>query len=184
MDNMETLVLSKSQAPINVIHWHDAIGQVFNDEASVIVEYDVIVRSPSMAMFVPSVIELCQSDYVPKEYTKTLPFNRKNVYIRDHGRCMYCGKKVGLSSFTFDHVFPRHKGGLAVWDNVVVSCMRCNSKKGGRLLQDSNVRLLRPPYAPRLDKSAPVDVVNKIGFSIPHETWTDFVYWNVILLPE
>jgi len=181
---VETLVLSKSQTPINVIHWHDAIGQLFNDEAFVLAEYDVMVHSPSTAMFVPSVIELSISDYVPKEYTKTLPFNRKNVYIRDHGRCMYCGKKVGISSFTFDHVIPQYLGGKTEWDNIVVACISCNSKKGGLLLHKAKVRLLRPPYAPRLNKAAPVDVVDKIGFKIPHETWTDYIYWNIILLPE
>lgn len=181
---MESLVLSKSQSPINIVHWQEAICKVFNNEADVLVEYDVMVHSPSMSMFVPSVIQLSHSKYVPKNYTKTLPFNRKNVYLRDHGRCMYCGKKVGLSSFTFDHVFPQHRGGLTVWENVVVSCMRCNFKKGGKLLHNSGVRLLRHPYAPRLNKSAPVDVVNKIGLKIPHVTWSDYIYWNVELLPE
>jgi hypothetical protein len=44
-------------------------------------------------------------------------------------------------------------------------------------------RLLRKPFAPRLDKAAPAHLVSKIAAEIPHQTWSDYIYWNVILEP-
>jgi len=97
---------------------------------------------------------------------------------------MYCGKKVSLSSFTFDHVISRQDGGRTWWDNIVVSCLRCNGQKGNKALKKYKRELIRKPFIPRLSKAAPVQVVRKLAAEIPHETWIDFVYWNVILDAE
>ena len=107
--------------------------------------------------------------------------NRKNVFIRDGGQCQYCGKKVTLNSFTFDHVIPRCRGGRSVWENIVVSCLRCNGQKGRKSAKDYHRALLRQPYAPRLTKAAPTYLVNKINTEITIDSWRDFIYWQVVL---
>jgi len=179
----ECLQLNRSSIPIEIIIWQEAVSKVFEGEAFVLANYDIEIHSPSTTMQMPSVIQLTHSNYQPKKFVKNLPFNRKNVYIRDHGHCMYCGKRVGLANFTFDHVIPRWTGGKTEWTNIVVSCIRCNSKKGGKLLSRTSMSLLREPYAPRLDKAAPVNLVNKIGIRIPEKSWEDYIYWNITLLP-
>jgi len=180
---VETLLISKGGIPIEVIDWQRAMALCYTLETAYpLVEYkDKIVHSPNKEYFIPSVIQLLDSDHQPKKYTKILPFNRKNLYIRDGGRCMYCGKDVSLSNFTFDHILAQHRGGKTNWMNVVVSCMKCNSKKGGKLLSKTNMKLIREPYIPQLDKAAPSSIVNKIGIHIPEESWEDYIYWNVIL---
>jgi len=181
---VETLMLNKGAIPIEVIDWKRAISLCYVlKTAFPLVEYeDKIVHSSTREYHIPSVIQLLDSDHQPKRFVKSLPFNRKNLYIRDGGRCMYCGKSISLSSFTFDHVIPQSLGGKTNWMNVVVCCIKCNSKKGGKRLEKSGLQLIREPYIPQLDKAAPASIVNKIGIDIQEESWEDFIYWNVILV--
>lgn len=180
----EALVLNKSGIPIEIIDWEKAVSHVYCEEiAYAIAEYDKIVSSPNISVFVPSVIQMIYSNHQPKRFTKILPFNRKNVYLRDNGTCMYCGKSVSLSNFTFDHIIPQCSGGETEWTNVVVCCMKCNSKKGCKPLKQSGLKLIREPFIPKLTKAAPANLVSKIGLEIPHESWADYVYWNITLLP-
>ena len=41
--------------------------------------------------------------------------------------CVYCGSMTGL---TTDHLIPRSRGGDDSADNVVLSCLPCNTSKG------------------------------------------------------
>jgi 5-methylcytosine-specific restriction endonuclease McrA len=49
---------------------------------------------------------------------------------------------------TIDHVIPRSKGGTHTWDNVVIACATCNSKKGDRFLHEIGMKLKTQPKAP------------------------------------
>ena len=178
---MQTLVLNIGQVPVSIVPVKRAISLITTDKAIALENYNVTYRSANFTMFVPSVIKCTKSDYVPKHYTDILPFNRKNVYIRDGGRCMYCGRKVSLNDFTFDHVISRTAGGRTWWDNIVVSCFRCNGQKGHMHLNKYKRKLLHQPYIPRLSKAAPSHIVRRLAAEIPHETWVDYLYWNVIL---
>jgi len=196
---VEALVLNAGAIPVSIVSWRRAVVLVQCGKAVALAHYEnsrvrssgfvatiptvTSSKSARVELEVPSVIQCVHSDFVPKHYTTKLPFNRRNVYIRDKGTCMYCGKKVSLSSFTFDHVTPRSQGGTTCWENIVVSCMRCNRDKGNSPLSRCKQRLLRPPFAPRLDKAAPAHIVSKIAAEIPHETWADYIYWNIIIEP-
>ena len=46
-----------------------------------------------------------------------------------------------------DHVIPRDRGGATSWENVVISCIRCNSRKSNRLPKEAGMRLLKEPKA-------------------------------------
>ena len=178
----ETLVLSASQIPISIVPWQRAFSLVFEKRAIVRESYDRLLHaSNGTAYAMPSVIQCVKSVYTPKHFTKELPFSRKNVYIRDGGCCMYCGHKVSLSEFTFDHVVSKHDGGTVCWENIVVSCTRWNSEKGSKSVSNYKRKLIRKPYVPRLDRAAPTHIVSKLAAEIPHETWIDYIYWNVLL---
>lgn len=179
----DTLELSKSGIPIQIIDWQKAISLCYVLETAYpLAEYsDRVIHTPNREFIVPSVIQLINSDHQPKNYTKFLPFNRKNVYIRDKGRCAYCNCNVSLYNFTFDHIVPQCLGGDTNWNNVVVSCMKCNGKKGSKPLNKSGMSLIREPYQPTLDRAAPASIVSKIGINIPEVSWEDYIYWNVIL---
>ena len=47
-----------------------------------------------------------------------------------------------------DHVKPVHLGGKTIWTNVVTSCKRCNTQKGGRTPENSGFVLNYYPYTP------------------------------------
>jgi len=181
---MESLVLNAAGIPVSIVTWQRAISLYCARKAVVLAEYeDALIKSVTRSFKVPAVIQCVRTHYMPKDFVRVLPFSRRNVYIRDQGRCMYCWKKVSLSNFTFDHVIPRCKGGISEWTNVVVSCMRCNSRKGGKTPDKVGMKLIRLPFAPQLDKAAPANLVSRIASEIPHESWEDYIYWNVILEP-
>jgi 5-methylcytosine-specific restriction endonuclease McrA len=55
-----------------------------------------------------------------------------DIRERHKYRCHWCKKK--FKRLTQDHVIPLSKGGLHVKENVVPSCLSCNSARGNRLL--------------------------------------------------
>jgi 5-methylcytosine-specific restriction endonuclease McrA len=194
----KTLVLNRAGTPVSIVKSRRAIGLVNSRKAIVRAVYENtlfrsagssgytagIARSTNTAisMPIPSVIQCTESTYIPKKYTKVLPFTRQNVYIRDYGHCMYCGCKVSLNSFTFDHVVPQCLGGPTWWTNIVVSCLKCNGEKGQKPVGKYKSPI-REPYVPQLDKAAPTQVVSRLAADIQHKTWVDFIYWNVVLIP-
>ena len=178
---METLVLNVAEIPVSVIPIRRAVTLILSDKAIIREAYpEMFYRSAIREIPSPSVIQCTHSDYMPKKYTNILPFTRKNVYIRDRGVCQYCGRKVSLSSFSFDHVIPKCLGGRSLWSNIVVACFRCNAAKGHKST-DKFKEPLTKPYAPKLSKAAPAHLVNKIANTIPIESWEDFIYWEIIL---
>lgn len=58
---------------------------------------------------------------------------RERVLTRDGYVCQYCGKVAN----TVDHIVPRRLGGDDSMDNLVASCRRCNSRKGGRFFESA-----------------------------------------------
>lgn len=178
---LQTLILNIAETPIAIVPYRRVLSRVQNNLVIIkrIYENTLIRSSGGIEMPIPSVVQCIKTNYIPK-FTKTLPFTRRNVYIRDHGKCMYCGKKVGLNNFSFDHYIPKCRGGKTTWENILICCTHCNSKKGDRPA-DKFKEPIRMPYAPKLDKAAPVQLVSKIAAEIPHETWVDYLYWNLIL---
>ncbi|HZR82155.1 MAG TPA: HNH endonuclease [Candidatus Binatia bacterium] len=48
---------------------------------------------------------------------------------RAAGVCHYCGRRVGASALTMDHVVPIIRGGRSTRGNVVPACKACNDAK-------------------------------------------------------
>jgi hypothetical protein len=48
-----------------------------------------------------------------------------------------------------DHVIPKDRGGELSWQNIVTSCLTCNSKKANRTPREAGMKLLRKPRAPK-----------------------------------
>src|SRR3979490_2339176 len=103
-----------------------------------------MLHSAKLTIHAPSVIRLTEYVQIPFERRS---LSRKNILLRDHSTCQYCGKQYAPSELTLDHVVPRSRGGESSWDNLVACCKRCNHKKGrpspGRRGRD----LLRRPRA-------------------------------------
>ncbi len=137
---------------------------------------DEMVRTISLSIRIPRVIVLLLFDRLPKKEVK---FTRHNVFERDRNTCQYCGVEFDRSGLNLDHVLPRERGGQTTWENIVCSCIPCNTRKGNRLPQEAGMRLVRKPKRPRWRPFVNVSVSNH-----PHESWKHFLdlaYWNVEL---
>ena len=115
----------------------------------------------------PKVIILKFFDRLP---IKEVKFHRKNIFERDNFRCQYCGNPFKESELNLDHVIPRHHGGRTSWENVVTSCIRCNSRKADRLPHEAGMHLIRKPLRPKWRPFVSV-AQNKDG----HPSWEYFL---------
>jgi 5-methylcytosine-specific restriction endonuclease McrA len=125
------------------------------------------IRSVRCDIQVPRVIRLTRYDRVPK---RSLRFNRRNLLARDEHQCQYCGVSLPPSQLSLDHVLPRSRGGQTSWENVVCSCIDCNTRKGGRTPQEARMRLRQRPARPRRD---PI-LVRKLD-NPKYESWRTFL---------
>jgi len=138
-----SLVLNATYEPLGVVPARRAVVLVLADKAEVIHHNGSVFHSERLEIEVPSVIRLRYFVRVP--YQRRAPLSRRAVFLRDGGRCQYCGAKAE----SIDHVIPRSRGGEHTWENVVAACERCNSAKRDRLLEDTTMRLRHNPSAPQ-----------------------------------
>lgn len=168
--NRQVLVLNRLWQPVNLCSARRAITLVFlghahvvgTDEEDQFFAHDVnswlrhsggrrngeskaVIRSVSRCFHVPEIIVLSIFDRLPKKQVK---FTRENIYRRDNFRCQYCGDVFETKKLNLDHVVPRDKGGRSTWDNVVTSCIPCNTRKANKLPGEARMFPRSTPKAP------------------------------------
>lgn len=137
-----------SHTPLSLWNWQDALRALFNDKAVVVSEYNILIRSVSYALRLPSVIALKSYQKKPNN---TPVMTRRYVFIRDGYKCQYCLKTFPGNSLSLDHVIPRSKGGKLTWTNTVCACFDCNFRKGHMMpeeLHKVGMKLRNLPHAP------------------------------------
>lgn len=139
----QALVLNATYEPLCVVSTRRALVLILDEKADLLHATDRFFRSERAAFDEPSVVRLRHFVRVP--YQARVALNRRAVFARDGHRCQYCGG----SAENIDHVIPRSRGGLHSWENVVASCRPCNARKRDHLLEESGMRLRRPPKVPR-----------------------------------
>lgn len=107
---------------------------------------DEWVQSVKFEVQVPRVVRLLRYERQPRS---VLRFNRRNLFARDGNRCQYCGRSFPSHQLSLDHVMPRSRGGETSWQNVVCSCVNCNTKKGSQTPQEAHMRLMTTPAEPK-----------------------------------
>ena len=182
LSNSHTLVLSNSYMPISRVPWQKAITWVVLGRAEIVEQYgDAEIHAAQAVFPMPSVVRFLHN--IRGLFRKGVKFNRKNVWLRDQGRCQYCGDKVPMSDFTFDHVYPQSKGGMTRWDNIVVACHGCNQRKGHKTLREVKMKLRSLPVKPKSLPGVSFPAVTW-GDGMP-QTWKDYLgshtYWNSAL---
>lgn len=135
-----------------------------------------MVSTISFKIRIPRVIVLLLFDRLPRKEVK---FTRHNIFDRDKNTCQYCGKVFDRKDLNLDHVLPRDKGGQTTWENVVCSCIPCNSKKANRLLHQSGMHLIRKPSKPKWRPFVHISSMAQADDSWRH--FIDIAYWNVEL---
>jgi len=73
---------------------------------------------------------------------KKLMRQRKRVYQRENECCFYCNKWMRFEDSTRDHIIPKSRGGMNLYENVVLSCAPCNSERGDMPAEDFLMRKL------------------------------------------
>lgn len=166
--NNPVLVLNRLWQPVNICSARRAVSLLFMGHAQVVytdgnnnfstLDIDswmsstrdapdmALVRSISISFGIPEIIVLSLFDRLPK---KDIKFTRQNVFERDEFTCQYCGTRFDSKELNLDHVIPREKGGKNSWDNVVTSCVRCNTRKANKLPHQANMFPVKEPKAPR-----------------------------------
>lgn len=146
MNNGQVLVLNASYEALGFVPWERAITLFYEEKIDVIESYpDKILHSAYKEMYMPAVVRF-KRWVAPRK--KVVRFSRENLYLRDGGKCQYCGLKVKRSEMTYDHVTPRSQGGQTTWTNLATCCVKCNQHKGGRTPEKAGMRLLSVPQKP------------------------------------
>jgi 5-methylcytosine-specific restriction endonuclease McrA len=151
----------------NFHEWRNLTESAPNDE---------FVHAISFRIRVPRIILLLMYDRLPKKEVK---FTRHNIFERDKNTCQYCGDIFDRKDLNLDHVVPRDRGGPTSWENIVCSCIECNTRKANRTPQEARLHLIRKPKRPKWRPFV------QISFTLPrHDSWKHFIdlaYWNVEL---
>jgi 5-methylcytosine-specific restriction endonuclease McrA len=190
-----TLVLNKNWLPIQVCPVRRAFTLLFKGLARVVEPQDYslydfdrwsdlaiprgdpFVQGVRSRIRIPEVIVLQGCDRFNRP---RVAFTRRNLFRRDRNCCQYCGKKCSTEDLSIDHVIPRCAGGEGSWTNCVVACLACNARKGGRLVGEAGMHLLREPVEPPAQSAFTLHVNRRKA------SWEHFVseaYWNTELKP-
>jgi len=146
---------------------HNLTSWVEHSIANVTHLAEEVIHSVRVALVVPKIIVLGAYDKMPRNEVK---FTRHNVFLRDQFTCQYCCKKFVERDLNLDHVHPRDKGGKTTWENIVTSCIRCNTRKANKLPHEVNMKLLTEPKRPRWRPLFGSKTDDK-----PHESWEQFI---------
>ncbi len=170
---MDVLVLTHAWRPLRRISWQLAFQWIFAGRAEVIETYpDRTVNSARRAWPMPSIVRFLRR-VRRRLRPRRITFNRRNVWLRDRGRCQYCDQRVASDAFTYDHIVPRSRGGDTSWGNIVVACLPCNQYKADLTPEEAGMRLRRTPVRPRaLPDRAATDLRWRAGMPT---SWRDYL---------
>lgn len=141
------IVLNASYEVLSVVTLHRAIAYVLREKAEVVAERgDRAIRSASgLHIPAPSVVRLTR--YIRVPYRHRIPaWSKAGLLRRDGHICAYCG---GHGS-TVEHLLPVSRGGPSSWQNTVIACVACNTRKGNRTPGEAHMALRRPPSTPTI----------------------------------
>lgn len=166
-----TLILNQTYRAHEIVDWKDAVTRMFNGKIEILAQYDEVIAHldahtlqtfpalrkalrqviptdvESLDIKVPAVAVLRRKTSSIKTGVK---FSKQNVCLRDNFTCQYCSTKLPISKLNYEHVIPRDQGGKTVWENIVMSCYPCNTKKRNRTPTEANMPLLRVPVKPNV----------------------------------
>jgi len=157
-----------SLIPLSTISWQNAVKAYFADKIKIVKSYDDrLLRSANFEMPMPSVVMLNKYHKLPNK----AKFTRRNMFIRDHFTCQYCGTRHRQLDLTIDHVVPRSHGGRTTWTNCTTACRPCNVAKSNKINITPEIQPFQPSYYEINHKSA------LFTLRIPDASWRDFLAW-------
>jgi len=83
-----------------------------------------------------------------------IPLNlRRRVIERDGLYCVYCDDDLRDAEIHMDHVIPESRGGETSYNNLQVTCRKCNLAKGTLSEDDFTQRL----------RTRALNILNRLG---------------------
>ncbi len=137
------LVLNATYEALCLVSIKRAVVLVVTDKADIVSGTGNEIHSARVTLDEPSIVKLVSYVSVPR--SPRIALSRRAIFARDNYSCQYCGAPAE----NIDHVIPRSRGGLHIWENVVASCKTCNSRKEDRFLSETNFVLRRVPTQPK-----------------------------------
>lgn len=189
--NRPTLVLNKSWQPVTVRNVVKSLTKVINGRARVVDPYtyatydweqwvdlepedgELCIRAIDLRVKVPEVIVSTTYNKMPRI---KVTFNRRNIFIRDDQTCQYCGSRLKSEKITIDHIVPKSMGGRTSFDNCVIACSGCNTRKANRTPAEAGMKLLKQPKTPRW-----IPTFESIRVLSSWENFLSDVYWRTIM---
>jgi len=159
------LLLNQNYEPLSVCRARRAVVLMLARKAEAVESYNLVARSVSIAVHLPSVLRL---NYYVRVRRKDVPLTKRNIIKRDKGICQYCGRRH--VEMTTDHVTPRAIGGGDTWENLVCACSDCNARKGSRTPNQAGMPLSRVPKKPHYFSFT----VSAMG-DVPH-VWRQYLF--------
>lgn len=166
--NTQTLLLNNDWRPLRVIDWHRAICLLMKQVVIEVDFYaDFAARDGKGRYYtIPSVLAL--KKHVHINHNK-VSLNKHNMILRDQSECQYCGMHFKAADLTFDHVYPKSRGGKNCFENIVMACKKCNRKKADKTCEESGMFPLSKPTRPTYDEV--YLGINPWSSNIPEEWW-------------
>jgi 5-methylcytosine-specific restriction endonuclease McrA len=183
---MRTLLLNTSGEFLGVTNWQNAIGDLVVGNVVALRNYEKTVRSQYLDVQVPAVVQQVKYIHAKWDHIFRITHSPKNIFIRDHYVCQYCGYECSRDRYTqkqlqkkpklyltlpeMDHVIPSSKGGANSWENTVCSCRRCNNSKDDRTPAQAGMKLASAPARPKGFKEIFEMKVGQV-----HHLWHDYL---------
>jgi len=83
-----------------------------------------------------------------------IPLNlRRRIIERDGLHCVYCDEDLSSAEIHMDHVIPESRGGHTTYNNLQVTCRKCNLAKG----------ILSEEEFTQRPRNRAVNILNKLG---------------------
>lgn len=146
--NVSCVVLNGDFTYLCTVDWKRAVKLVLAEKVKVLKYSDRAANCVETVFKIPAVVALVK--VVRMIYRHKVPFNKRNVLVRDENRCVYCGDRAG--DLTLDHVIPRSKGGKTDFENCVACCKTCNDRKGARTPGQAGMFMRRRPFQPTISE--------------------------------
>jgi 5-methylcytosine-specific restriction endonuclease McrA len=163
----EVLLLNRNYEPLNVCTVRRAMSLVLTGKVDIVHENGIFMHTISTTYRAPSVIILKNLVRRPRP---VLRLSRRGILARDNFTCQYCGHKA--HDMTVDHIIPKRLNGADSWENLVCCCKKCNSRKGGKTIEQAGLRLNRTPAKPHY---VPFISITKLAAYNKNEVWKDYL---------
>lgn len=131
-------------------------------------DWDPVIHTSKLQIRVPTVVITKNYNKMPMKKYKGKP-TKEALFYRDGGRDIYTNEELNYDDATIDHIIPRSRGGLDVFENTGLTAKKINNDKGNALNSEVGLKLKFRPTSP---KEVPIwKTIRKIR----HNDWKFFI---------